>query len=174
MSDNAAFPPQVDSQIKFLSCVSCISWLSSIERFGRGDHETHEIHESCKIKVIHRLVIWPLTLDSECRLSTLPDVSVLLGVFFFASRNDFLGVEVQLPCKSVNAFSNGVRISIANYKQHQINNTPRRADFPLRLCESSFFGRSRRLADLRLGLLINFGSELIKDMIFRVINGLEE
>jgi GxxExxY protein len=31
-----------------------------------------------------------------------------------------------------------------------------------------------RLADKRLGLLINFGSELIKDGIFRVANGLEE
>ena len=31
-----------------------------------------------------------------------------------------------------------------------------------------------RLTDLRLGLLINFGSELIKDGIFRVVNGLEE
>jgi GxxExxY protein len=31
-----------------------------------------------------------------------------------------------------------------------------------------------RLTDCRLGLLINFGSELIKDGIFRVVNGLEE
>ena len=31
-----------------------------------------------------------------------------------------------------------------------------------------------RLTDLRLGLLINFGSELIKDGIFRVVNGLGE
>ena len=31
-----------------------------------------------------------------------------------------------------------------------------------------------RLADKRLGLLINFGSELIKDGIFRIVNGLEE
>jgi len=31
-----------------------------------------------------------------------------------------------------------------------------------------------RLTDLRLGLLINFGSELIKDGIFRIVNGLEE
>lgn len=31
-----------------------------------------------------------------------------------------------------------------------------------------------RLADKRLGLLINFGSELIKDGISRIVNGLEE
>ena len=31
-----------------------------------------------------------------------------------------------------------------------------------------------RLADKRLGLLINFGAELIKDGISRVVNGLEE
>jgi GxxExxY protein len=31
-----------------------------------------------------------------------------------------------------------------------------------------------RLTDCRLGLLINFGSELIKDGIFRVVNGLDE
>jgi GxxExxY protein len=31
-----------------------------------------------------------------------------------------------------------------------------------------------RLADLRLGLLINFGMELLKDGISRVVNGLEE
>jgi len=31
-----------------------------------------------------------------------------------------------------------------------------------------------RLADKRLGLLINFGSELIRDGISRVVNGLEE
>jgi GxxExxY protein len=31
-----------------------------------------------------------------------------------------------------------------------------------------------RLADKRLGLLINFGEELIKDGISRVVNGLEE
>jgi GxxExxY protein len=31
-----------------------------------------------------------------------------------------------------------------------------------------------RLADKRLGLLINFGAELIKDGIKRVVNGLEE
>jgi GxxExxY protein len=31
-----------------------------------------------------------------------------------------------------------------------------------------------RLADKRLGLLINFGSELIKDGICRVVNGLQE
>jgi GxxExxY protein len=31
-----------------------------------------------------------------------------------------------------------------------------------------------RLADKKLGLLINFGSELIKDGIFRIVNGLEE
>jgi GxxExxY protein len=31
-----------------------------------------------------------------------------------------------------------------------------------------------RLTDCRLGLLINFGSELIKDGNFRVVNGLEE
>lgn len=30
-----------------------------------------------------------------------------------------------------------------------------------------------RLADKRLGLLINFGANLIKDGIFRVVNGLE-
>ena len=31
-----------------------------------------------------------------------------------------------------------------------------------------------RLADMRLGLLINFGEELIKDGISRIVNGLEE
>lgn len=31
-----------------------------------------------------------------------------------------------------------------------------------------------RLADKRLGLLINFGEELIKNGITRVVNGLEE
>ncbi len=31
-----------------------------------------------------------------------------------------------------------------------------------------------RLTNCRLGLLINFGAELIKDGIFRVVNGLEE
>ncbi|HNR34496.1 MAG TPA: GxxExxY protein [Candidatus Hydrogenedentes bacterium] len=31
-----------------------------------------------------------------------------------------------------------------------------------------------RLMDKRLGLLINFGAEFIKDGIFRVVNGLEE
>jgi GxxExxY protein len=31
-----------------------------------------------------------------------------------------------------------------------------------------------RLADKRLGLLINFGAALIKDGIFRIVNGLEE
>jgi len=31
-----------------------------------------------------------------------------------------------------------------------------------------------RLADKRLGLLINFGEELIKDGIYRVVNGLKE
>ena len=31
-----------------------------------------------------------------------------------------------------------------------------------------------RLADKRLGLLINFGSYLIKNGIFRIVNGLEE
>ena len=31
-----------------------------------------------------------------------------------------------------------------------------------------------KLADKRLGLLINFGAALIKDGIFRVVNGLEE
>jgi GxxExxY protein len=31
-----------------------------------------------------------------------------------------------------------------------------------------------RLADMRLGLLINFGAELIKDGISRVVNGLPE
>ena len=31
-----------------------------------------------------------------------------------------------------------------------------------------------RLTDIRLGLLINFGSELLKEGIFRVVNGLEE
>jgi GxxExxY protein len=31
-----------------------------------------------------------------------------------------------------------------------------------------------RLTDFRLGLLINFGSEFIKDGIFRVVNGLDE
>ncbi len=31
-----------------------------------------------------------------------------------------------------------------------------------------------RLTNCRLGLLINFGSELIKDGIFRVVNGLKE
>ena len=31
-----------------------------------------------------------------------------------------------------------------------------------------------RLADLRLGLLINFGTELLKDGISRVVNGLAE
>jgi GxxExxY protein len=31
-----------------------------------------------------------------------------------------------------------------------------------------------RLTDKRLGLLINFGEELIKDGISRVVNGLEE
>lgn len=31
-----------------------------------------------------------------------------------------------------------------------------------------------RLADCRLGLLINFGAELIKDGTFRVVNGLKE
>lgn len=31
-----------------------------------------------------------------------------------------------------------------------------------------------RLADMRLGLLINFGTELIRDGITRLVNGLEE
>ena len=31
-----------------------------------------------------------------------------------------------------------------------------------------------RLADIRLGLLINFGTELIRDGITRLVNGLEE
>ncbi|MCH8204788.1 MAG: GxxExxY protein [Candidatus Hydrogenedentes bacterium] len=31
-----------------------------------------------------------------------------------------------------------------------------------------------RLADMRLGLLINFGAPLLKDGIFRIVNGLEE
>jgi len=31
-----------------------------------------------------------------------------------------------------------------------------------------------RLADKRLGLLMNFGEELLKDGIYRVVNGLEE
>ena len=31
-----------------------------------------------------------------------------------------------------------------------------------------------RLADIRLGLLINFGAELIRDGITRLVNGLEE
>lgn len=31
-----------------------------------------------------------------------------------------------------------------------------------------------RLMDLRLGLLINFGAPLIKDGIFRIVNGLQE
>ena len=31
-----------------------------------------------------------------------------------------------------------------------------------------------RLADKRLGLLINFGAPLLKDGIFRIVNGLEE
>ena len=31
-----------------------------------------------------------------------------------------------------------------------------------------------RLADIRLGLLINFGAELIRDGITRVVNGLQE
>ena len=31
-----------------------------------------------------------------------------------------------------------------------------------------------RLADKRLGLLINFGSAVIKDGIFRIVNGLQE
>jgi GxxExxY protein len=31
-----------------------------------------------------------------------------------------------------------------------------------------------RLADKKLGLLINFGAELLKDGIFRIVNGLEE
>jgi len=31
-----------------------------------------------------------------------------------------------------------------------------------------------RLADKKLGLLITFGAELIKDGIFRIVNGLEE
>jgi GxxExxY protein len=31
-----------------------------------------------------------------------------------------------------------------------------------------------RLADKRLGLLINFGQALIKNGIFRIVNGLEE
>ena len=31
-----------------------------------------------------------------------------------------------------------------------------------------------RLADKRLGLLINFGAALIKNGIFRIVNGLEE
>lgn len=31
-----------------------------------------------------------------------------------------------------------------------------------------------RLADKKLGLLINFGASLIKDGLFRVVNGLEE
>ena len=30
-----------------------------------------------------------------------------------------------------------------------------------------------RLADLRLGLLINFGEELVKDGIFRIVNKLD-
>ena len=70
---------------------------------------------------------------------------------------------------AVNTLANGVRISIANNKQDQINNAPRRADFPLRLCAFArdlFLGRSRRLTDLRLGLLINCGSELFKDGIY--------
>jgi len=31
-----------------------------------------------------------------------------------------------------------------------------------------------RLADIRLGLLVNFGAELIRDGITRLVNGLEE
>ena len=31
-----------------------------------------------------------------------------------------------------------------------------------------------RLADMRLGLLLNFGAELIRDGITRLVNGLEE
>ena len=31
-----------------------------------------------------------------------------------------------------------------------------------------------RLADMRLGLLLNFGAELIRDGITRIVNGLEE
>ncbi len=31
-----------------------------------------------------------------------------------------------------------------------------------------------RLSDKRLGLLINFGAHLIKNGIFRIVNGLEE
>jgi hypothetical protein len=31
-----------------------------------------------------------------------------------------------------------------------------------------------RLADMRLGLLINFGTDLIRDGITRLVNGLEE
>ena len=31
-----------------------------------------------------------------------------------------------------------------------------------------------RLADMRLGLLINFGAPVIKDGITRIVNGLEE
>ena len=31
-----------------------------------------------------------------------------------------------------------------------------------------------RVAEMRLGLLINFGEELLKDGISRVVNGLEE
>jgi hypothetical protein len=31
-----------------------------------------------------------------------------------------------------------------------------------------------RLADKRLGMLINFGQELLKDSIHRVVNGLSE
>jgi len=31
-----------------------------------------------------------------------------------------------------------------------------------------------KLTNMRLGLLINFGSEFIKDGIFRIVNGLEE
>jgi len=95
--------------------------------------------------------------------------SVLLKVFFFASGKDFLDAEAQMPCKSLNTFANGVRISITNGKQDQINNAPRRADFPLRLCAFArdlFLGRSRRSTDFRLGFLINFGSELIKDGVY--------
>ena len=38
----------------------------------------------------------------------------------------------------------------------------------LRLCASYFFGRSRRLTDLRLGLLFDFGSELTNRGIWRI------
>jgi len=98
---------------------------------------------------------------------------LLLTVFFCAGRKDSFGDQVQLPCKSVDAFSNGVRISIANYKQVQTINTPPLVDSPLRLCA---FARALYFWQIpsSLGLLTKFGLELIKDVIFRVIKGLEE